>query len=145
MTWCQSSTWLLIHLVAGMFLVSLGKTYSGSGSKRHAGFICAADVCGGEQFPQDTLAPVCEGVDDLMKTSHFVCQIIWHPFSAPAVSDSGVGGTRLVSSSLWLTVWSCEHDSEGKYLPPHCFDRALTCSSLALQVPCMLRSCGETI
>lgn len=44
-----------------------------------------------ERSPQDALAPVCEGVDGLMKMSRFSCQIVWHLSSAPTVWDSGVG------------------------------------------------------
>lgn len=79
--------------------------------------------------PRDTLAPVCEGVDDLMKMSHFACQIIWHLFSAPSVRDSGVGALvwrAALSDWQWGPVSMTEQGSTSLF----CFDRTLTWQSI---------------
>lgn len=66
--------WVISILSTGAIY---GKHISVRGTdKGTCGIISIADVCSGEGFPQGTLVPVCKGVDDLMKMSHFACQII---------------------------------------------------------------------
>ena len=110
----------VIHFAAGWFSapsagnVSLDKGADIRNKKKmgYGGLVSVADVWREEGFPRDTLAPVSVGVDDLMKTSHFACQIIWHLFLDTLSVRQRGGGTCLVSGSVWLTVGSCEHDWE---------------------------------
>lgn len=102
----------------------------------HAGFIFIADGWTEGRLPRDTLAPVCEGVDDLMKMSHFTCQIIWHLFCAPIVRDSRVGA---------LVWWAALSDwqqgpvsmTEKGSTSLMCFDRTSTWFSLTLEILCI--------
>lgn len=84
----------------------------------------------GEMLPQDTLAPVCEGADDLMKMSRFSCHIIWHLLSAPTVWDNRVGGPCVASGSVWLTVGSWERDGSRELPQSYAFYKSQTSQSI---------------
>lgn len=52
--------------------------------------------------PQDTVVPVCESVDDLVKMSYFTCHV-WHLFSAPTAWPSrGAGDNCLGGSTVFM-------------------------------------------